>query len=77
MRAKRVREIVRPFKKGVPLQPSVGLADKVIRAVELMVSHNCRAIAVVRDRRPIGIVCLEDAFSHLGLQQPERNAFPD
>jgi hypothetical protein len=67
MKEKRVEEILLPFRKGVPLCPSVTMSDKITHAVELMVNNNLKFIAVVRNERPIGMVCLEDAFKKLGL----------
>jgi len=68
MRCKEVQEILLPYKEGTPLDPSVSLEDKIIRAIELMVTNNLRCIAVIRNNRPIGMVRLEDAFEKVGLQ---------
>ena len=67
MKEKRVEEILLPFKKGVPYCPSVSMSDRITYAIELMVNNNLKCIAVVRNERPIGMVCLEDAFKKLGL----------
>jgi len=67
MKEKRVEEILLPFKKGVPSCPSVSMSDKITYAIELMVNNDLKCIAVVRNERPIGMVCLEDAFKKLGL----------
>jgi len=69
MRVKQVSDIVRPFQDALPMNPSVELSDKVIHAVELMASHNCNRIAVVRNRRLIGMVRLDDALEKLGLKK--------
>ena len=67
MKEKRVEEILLPLRKGVPFCPSVTMTDKITRAIELMVNNNLKCIAVVRNDRPVGMVCLEDAFKKLGL----------
>ncbi|MBL7175446.1 MAG: hypothetical protein ISS66_06435 [Desulfobacteraceae bacterium] len=68
MRTKKVEEIVIPYKEGIPLNPAVTTGDKIVYAVELMVNNNLQCIAVVRNKRPVGMVCLEDAFQKLGLR---------
>ena len=68
MQTKQVEEIVLPYKEGIPLVPSVEIGDKIVHAVELMVKNNIRCIAVVRNKRPVGMVRLEDAFQKLGLR---------
>jgi signal-transduction protein with cAMP-binding, CBS, and nucleotidyltransferase domain len=64
-----VREIIVPFKEGLPLSPSVSIGDKITRAVELMLTNNLGHIAVIRGGHPIGMVRLEDAFKKLGLRR--------
>ena len=66
-RHKSVLEIVVPCRKGVPLYPSVKPTDRIIDAVELMVNHNLRQVAVASNDRIVGMVRLEDAFANLGL----------
>lgn len=73
MRQKRVVEIVLPYQEDMPLVPSVTLNDKIIHAVELMVDHDLSRIAVVRNRRAVGMVRLEDAFNKLGIRMPSAN----
>jgi len=73
MRTKKVEEIVLPYKGGIPLNPSVTTDDKIVHAVELMVNNNLKYIAVVRNKRPVGMVCLEDALQKLGLQLTKQN----
>lgn len=65
-----MEEIVRPYKEGIQPQPSVTMSDKIIHAIELMVNNNLKSIAVVRNKRPIGMVRLEDALKELGLNMP-------
>ncbi|MBU4427234.1 MAG: CBS domain-containing protein [Desulfobacterales bacterium] len=72
MKTKKVEEILLPYEEGIPLNPSVTISDKIVHAVELMVENNLKHIAVVRNRRPIGIVRFEDALQKLGLQIPPK-----
>ena len=60
--------------EGIPLNPSVNIDDKIVHAIELMVDNNLKNIAVVLNARPIGRVCLEDAFQKLGLKTPRKNS---
>ena len=73
MRCKTVQDILLPYKEGTPLHPSVSLEDKIIRAIELMVTNNTRCIAVIRNNRPVGMVRLQDAFEKVGLQGSKRS----
>ena len=73
MRTKKVEEIVLPYREGIPLEPSVTLKDKIVNAVELMVNKNIKQIVVVKNRRPIGFIRLEDAFQTLGLHLPHES----
>ena len=73
MKKRKVEEIILPYRKGTPLTPTVTLGDRIIDAVELMVKHNRKCIAVVRNDRPIGMILLRDAFETLGLQVPHEN----
>jgi CBS domain-containing protein len=68
MKSKRVSDILLPYNSVVPLEPSVALDDKIIQAIELMVTRNLRCVAVVRNQLPVGVVRLEDAFAKLGLR---------
>ena len=68
MKQRIVAEIVVPICEGVPPDISVSATDSIMRAVELMVNRNLSMIAVVHNKRPIGIIRLEDAFKALGLQ---------
>ena len=70
MKEKKIKEIILPYKEGMPLSPSVAMSDKIVHAIELMVNNNLNNIAVVLNERPIGRVCLEDALKKLGLQVP-------
>jgi len=66
-RHKSVLEIVVPYRKGVAPYPFVKPTDRIIKAVELMVDHNLRQVAVASNDRIIGMVRLEDAFAKLGI----------
>ena len=67
MHTKKVKSILLPYWKEMPTDYTVIPEDKVIYAVELMVDHNMKTIAVVRNGRPIGMIRLEDALKKLGL----------
>lgn len=71
MKEKKIEEILQPLQEGLPLHPSLSLGDKIIHAIEIMVDNNLKCVAVVRDNRPIGMVCLKDAFQKLGLKMPD------
>ena len=62
MTSRTINPIIRPCTEDLPLEPSVGIGEKVTRAIELMVSHDLSRIAVVRNRRAVGMIRLEDAF---------------
>jgi CBS domain-containing protein len=68
MRKRTVEEIVLPYKDGIPLNPYVTMDGRMVDAIELMVKNNLKTIAVVRNKRPVGMVYLEDALRKLGLQ---------
>ena len=70
MTPRSIDPIIRPCSAGLPLEPSVGIGEKITRAIELMVSHNLSRIAVVRNRRAVGMILLEEAFQEIGLQTP-------
>ena len=76
MRQKKVIEIIVPYEEGAPNHPSVMVNDRIVDAVELMVNHGLRRIAVVRNNRPLGMIRLEDAFRVLGLQTPHPKGRP-
>ena len=72
MRRRRVEEILQPYKEGMPPEPSVRIGDKIIRAIELMVTNDLNCIVVLQNNRPVGIVRLEEAFKKIGLQVHSR-----
>jgi len=74
MKQKRVYEVVVPCAKGLPFDPAVRPHDRLIDAIELMVSYNRKVIAVVHQRQVIGMVRLEDAFRYLGLKVVDKTA---
>lgn len=73
MTSRSIDLIMRPCSEELPLEPSVGLGEKITRAIEVMVSHNLKRIVVVRDRRAVGMIRLEDAFREIGLQLPSKS----
>jgi CBS domain-containing protein len=73
MRPATIDGLIVPCVGEMPLEPSVGLGEKISRAIELMVRHNLNRIAVVRNRRAVGMVRLEDAFQEIGLEMPGRS----
>lgn len=73
MRKRTVKEIVWPYKDGILLNPHVTMDDRIVDAIELMVKNNRKAIAVVRNKRPVGVVYLGDAFQKLGLQAQSKS----
>ena len=64
----RIDVILRPCAADLPLEPNVTLGERVTRAIELMLSHHLDRIAVVRNRRVIGMIRLQDAFERVGLE---------
>jgi CBS domain-containing protein len=70
MASRKIDPIIRPCSADLPVEPSVGIGEKITRAIELMVSHEVNRIAVVRNRRAIGMIRLEDAFHEIGLEMP-------
>jgi CBS domain-containing protein len=73
MTPRNIDPIMRPCSDDLPVEPSVGLGEKVTRAIELMVSHNLNRIAVVRNRRAVGMIRLEDAFHEIGVDMPGKS----
>jgi CBS domain-containing protein len=67
MGPKKVRELIRPFPAGFPLNPCVTADDKITRAIKLMLNNEVNRIAVVHISQPIGFIRLEDAFEAVGL----------
>lgn len=72
MKSRNIDGIIRPCTEDLPASPCVGLGERITRAIELMVRHNLGCIAVVRHRRVIGMIRLEDAFAEIGLQVSDR-----
>lgn len=65
---KKVAEIVRPAVDGLPPNLSVGIADPIMRAVELMLKNDVTQIAVMGRCGLVGRVLLEEALQYLGLR---------
>jgi len=70
MQYRKVDSILLSCPKGLASMPCVTAGEKITRAIELMLSHNVSRIAVVRNRRVIGMIRLEDAFQEIGLEMP-------
>lgn len=68
MKRRRVDEILRPYEEGVPLDPCVEMGGRIIDAIQVMVTNNLKFLAVTINKRPVGMVRLEDAFKKVGLQ---------
>jgi CBS domain-containing protein len=71
MKTRTVRAIILPYLEGIPLDPAVTTEDRISRAIELMVQNDLKCLAVVRHRKPIGMIRLADAFQELGLKVPQ------
>lgn len=72
MRSPTIDCLIVPVAGDLPLEPGVDIGEKLTRAIELMVSHNLNRIAVVRNRRVVGMIRLEDAFHEIGLEMPAK-----
>lgn len=70
MQYRTVDSILLGCTEGLASTPCVPVGEKITRAIELMLYHNASRIAVVRDRRVIGMIRLEDAFQEIGLKMP-------
>ena len=70
MKSRKVDCILLPCPEDLPFTPSVSIGEKITRAIELMIGHNLKRIAVVRHERAIGMIRLEDAFQEIGLEMP-------
>jgi CBS domain-containing protein len=73
MASRTIDRIIRPCPETLPLEPCVDIGEKITRAIELMLSHDLNRIAVVRNRRAIGMVRLADALQDIGLEVPARS----
>jgi predicted transcriptional regulator len=67
MRRRRVDEILQPYEEGVPLDPCVEMGERIIDAIQVMVTNDLKTLAVTINKRPVGVVRLEDAFKKVGL----------
>ena len=68
MRRRRVDEILQPYEEGLPLDPCVEMGGRIIDAIQLMVANNLKCLTVTINKRPVGMVRLDDAFRKVGLQ---------
>ena len=71
MKKGKVKEILIPYKKGLPLNPCLTADDQITHAVEVMLKYAIEEIVVVRNIRPIGMVRIDDALKKLGLDFPQ------
>ena len=67
MRRQKVDEILLPYEEGVPLDPCIEMGERITDAIQLMVSNNLKCITVTRNKRPVGVIRLDDAFQKVGL----------
>jgi CBS-domain-containing membrane protein len=70
---KKVMDITCAPIAGMASAPSVDRSDSIMHAVELMLKHDLKAIAVLGNGRLIGHLRLVDALQHLGLQMIKEN----
>lgn len=70
MQAGKVSEIILPYKKGLPLNPSLTAQDRITDAVRVMLEYEIEEIAVMHRIRPIGRVRIDDALKKLGIDLP-------
>jgi predicted transcriptional regulator len=63
-----VESIIVPAEDKVPVEPSVSPEDPITDAIEVMLKHNLKQIAVTEENRAIGMIRLEDALKKVGLE---------
>lgn len=68
MRRRRVEEILQPYEESVPPYPCVEMGERIVDAIKIMVANNLKCLAVTINKRPVGVVRLDDAFREVGLQ---------
>lgn len=68
MRTRTVKEIILPYRSGIPLNPRVSADDRITEAIRRMLACDVHWIAVIRNNRPIGVIRLEDALKTIGLE---------
>jgi len=69
MRGHRVHDILRPFRPEMARHPAVAWDARSMQAIETMLVHGVREIAVLRNRTPVGSVRLDDALRQVGLRR--------
>lgn len=69
MKTRKVKEIVLPYRAGIPSKPWVSIDDRITEAITRMIACDVHCIAVIRNNRPIGMVRLEDALKEIGLRR--------
>lgn len=69
MRRLAVESIIIPIgKEDLSHKPSVGREDPITDAIEVMLKHNLKQIAVTEDERIVGMIKLMDALEKVGLK---------
>ena len=69
---KKVFEILLPYRKYISLSPALSADEKISRAIQIMLENDVQHMVVVRKRKPIGMIRLEDALQALGIQTGSR-----
>jgi CBS domain-containing protein len=69
---KKVLEILLPYRRHISPSPALSADEKISRAIQIMLDHDVQRMAVVRKKKLIGMVRLEDALFAMGLQQERR-----
>lgn len=67
MKTGTVHTILGAYKEGMPLDHTVDINTKITYAIEQMVKNNLKNIVVLKEGKPVGTVCLNDALKHVGL----------
>jgi CBS domain-containing protein len=69
MRRLAVESIIIPIaEEDIPRQPSVGPGDPITDAIEVMLKHDLKQIAVTEGERMVGMIKLKDALEKVGLK---------
>ena len=69
MNTHRVIDIIVPLQTALPSHPGIGPLEPITRAVELMAEHGLKRIAVIHNRRIIGMVEFNQALEYIGLKR--------
>jgi CBS domain-containing protein len=63
-----VEAIIIPIDEGVALKPCVSPEDRITEALEVMLKHDLKRIAVIHGNKVLGMIRLEDALKKVGLE---------